>query len=154
MIKSTPCYSLPYCCIISSAPPRFVPDPEGLESLKGMGLAEMKCIKALRETDNNVERAVDWIFSHPDDDGAEASASTTSDSSKGTRCLTDGVPKYALSAFISHMGQSTMVGHYVCHILKEGKWIIFNDDKVAQSEKPPKGLGYLYLYTRKDYADT
>ena len=51
-------------------------------------------------------------------------------------------------AFISHMGTSVLVGHYVCHILKEGRWVIYNDGKVAYSEKPPKGLGYLYLYQR------
>ena len=46
------------------------------------------------------------------------------------------------------MGSSTMCGHYVCHILKEGKWVIFNDNKVALSESPPKELAYLYLYQR------
>lgn len=46
------------------------------------------------------------------------------------------------------MGTSIMVGHYVVHILKEGRWVIFNDDKVALSENPPKDLGYLYLYER------
>jgi ubiquitin carboxyl-terminal hydrolase 5/13 len=44
------------------------------------------------------------------------------------------------------MGTSHLVGHYVCHVLKEGRWVIFNDGKVALSENPPKGLGYLYLY--------
>lgn len=29
---------------------------------------------------------------------------------------------YELFAFISHMGASTMSGHYVCHIKKEGRW--------------------------------
>lgn len=36
-----------------------------------MGFPEKKCKKALRECDNNVERAMEWIFSHmedPDDD--------------------------------------------------------------------------------------
>ena len=46
------------------------------------------------------------------------------------------------------MGTSTMVGHYVCHLLKDGKWVIFNDEKVALSERPPTDLGYLYLYAR------
>ena len=46
------------------------------------------------------------------------------------------------------MGTSTMVGHYVCHILKEGRWVIYNDEKVAISEKTPRKLGYLYLYER------
>lgn len=34
----------------------------------------------------------------------------------------------------------------VCHIRKEGKWVIFNDEKVAQSKSPPVDLGYLYFY--------
>lgn len=51
-------------------------------------------------------------------------------------------------AFISHMGSSSQVGHYVCHILKDGQWVIFNDNKVAISQNPPKELGYLYLYQR------
>lgn len=55
---------------------------------------------------------------------------------------------YKLVAFISHMGTSTQVGHYVCHILKEDRWVIFNDSKVAISQNPPKDLGYLYLYKR------
>jgi uncharacterized UBP type Zn finger protein len=56
--------------------------------------------------------------------------------------------EYKLVAFISHMGTSTMVGHYVCHILKEGRWVIYNDEKVALSEHPPRDLAYLYLYER------
>jgi len=56
--------------------------------------------------------------------------------------------EYKLIAFISHMGTSTMCGHYVCHIWKEGHWVIFNDNKVAISETPPKDLAYLYLYQR------
>jgi ubiquitin C-terminal hydrolase len=40
-------------------------------------------------------------------------------------------PEYKLIAFISHMGTSTMVGHYVCHVLHEGRWVIFNDNKVT-----------------------
>lgn len=55
---------------------------------------------------------------------------------------------YRLVAFISHMGTSTMVGHYVCHIRRDGQWVIYNDNKVAVSENPPKELGYLYLYER------
>lgn len=55
---------------------------------------------------------------------------------------------YKLVAFISHMGTSTQVGHYVCHILKDERWVIFNDSKVAISQNPPKDLGYLYLYKR------
>lgn len=58
------------------------------------------------------------------------------------------VSGYRLKAFISHMGTSPAVGHYVCHILRDGKWVIFNDEKVALSENPPKDLGYVYLYEK------
>ncbi|XP_035997059.1 ubiquitin carboxyl-terminal hydrolase 13-like [Fundulus heteroclitus] len=59
----------------------------------------------------------------------------------------DGPGRYELFAFISHMGASTMSGHYVCHIKKEGRWVIYNDHKVCLSERPPKDLGYIYFYT-------
>ena len=56
---------------------------------------------------------------------------------------------YQLAAFISHMGTSSHSGHYVCHIKdSQGRWIIYNDNKVALSVTPPKELGYLYLYKR------
>lgn len=35
-------------------------------------------------------------------------------------------PGYELFGFISHMGASTMSGHYVCHIKKEGRWVPHN----------------------------
>lgn len=42
----------------------FVPDPSGLEMLMGMGFNAGQATKALKETNNNIERAADWIFSH------------------------------------------------------------------------------------------
>ncbi|XP_052861372.1 ubiquitin carboxyl-terminal hydrolase 5 [Anopheles cruzii] len=149
----------------------FEPDPVGLEMLMGMGFTDRQASKALRETGNNTERAVDWIFSHTDeldtmaiDDATfdsvataaaagAASGSTAAQATVGTSkppgpSYRDGTGKYKLVAFISHMGASAQVGHYVCHILKDGQWVIFNDNKVAISQNPPKELGYLYLYQR------
>ena len=102
-----------------------------------------------------MERAVEWIFNHPGEVATIEDPSLGHGSSDGGRggvagvapCR-DGKESYRLVAFISHMGSSTMCGHYVCHILKEGRWVIFNDNKVAQSESPPKELAYLYLYQR------
>lgn len=31
-----------------------------------------------------------------------------------------------------HGGKNTAGGHYVCHVKKEGRWCIFNDEKVAE----------------------
>ncbi|XP_049543524.1 ubiquitin carboxyl-terminal hydrolase 5 isoform X2 [Anopheles darlingi] len=163
----------------AAAAAAFTPDPVGLEMLMGMGFTDRQATKALRETGNNTERAVDWIFSHTDeldtmaiDDatfdsvataaaaaaGGGGSAGASAASSAGAAQASagkssgptyrDGTGKYKLVAFISHMGTSAQVGHYVCHILKDGQWVIFNDNKVAISQNPPKELGYLYLYQR------
>ncbi|KAK3106047.1 hypothetical protein FSP39_011642, partial [Pinctada imbricata] len=125
----------------------FIPNEEGIMMLSAMGFTRDQAIKALKNTDNNIERAADWIFSHPEelDTPMETEEAQASSSEPQYR---DGYPKYKLVAFISHMGTSTMVGHYVCHIKKEGRWVIYNDEKVALSEHPPKDLAYLYMYQR------
>lgn len=42
----------------------FVPNDEALSMIMGMGFTRDQAIKALKATDNNIERAADWIFSH------------------------------------------------------------------------------------------
>ncbi|KAF6209165.1 hypothetical protein GE061_014910 [Apolygus lucorum] len=126
----------------------FIADPESIAMLSSMGFTEAQAIKALKATNNNLERAGDWIFSHAaeldqEDQPMETAASNTTEES-----FRNGNPVYRLVGFITHMGPSSSVGHYVCHILKEDRWTIFNDEKVAISENPPKNLGYLYLYQR------
>jgi ubiquitin carboxyl-terminal hydrolase 5/13 len=51
---------------------------------------------------------------------------------------------------ISHIGKNTGSGHYVAHIKRDGKWVIYNDEKVALSENPPLQHAYLYLFQRTD----
>uniref|UniRef100_A0A8C7Z969 Ubiquitin carboxyl-terminal hydrolase n=1 Tax=Oryzias sinensis TaxID=183150 RepID=A0A8C7Z969_9TELE len=129
---------------------------EHLATIVSMGFSRDQATKALRATSNVLDRAVDWIFSHLDDlesmDVSEGGRSAVEseggrDPPPGPR-VRDGPGKYELFAFISHMGTSTMCGHYVCHIKKDQQWVIFNDQKVCASEKPPKDLGYLYFYRR------
>ncbi len=85
-------------------------------------------------------RAADWLFSHVEDlDAAvnevfgRATASTAGSGSSGGdsgAVLDDGDGKYTLRAIISHIGKNTDHGHYVCHILKNGEWYFYNDEKV------------------------
>ncbi|KAI6080021.1 Ubiquitin carboxyl-terminal hydrolase 5 isoform X1 [Aix galericulata] len=136
------------------------PDPpseDSVATIVSMGFSRDQAMKALRATNNSLERAVDWIFSHIDDLDAEAAmdisegrsaADSISESVPVGPKVRDGPGKYQLFAFISHMGTSTMCGHYVCHIKKDGRWVIYNDQKVCASEKPPKDLGYIYFYQR------
>lgn len=49
---------------IASKTAVFVADPSGLEMLMGMGFNTAQATKALKKTNNNIERAADWIFSH------------------------------------------------------------------------------------------
>ncbi|EGZ30642.1 hypothetical protein PHYSODRAFT_349574 [Phytophthora sojae] len=133
---------------------------EHLSNLMAMGFAEAHAKCALKQTDNNPDRAAEWLFGHMDDlDGAvaqcesesAASAAASGDSGSSSKRLdSDAVGDYSLVGFVSHVGKNTNSGHYVCHMKKEGRWIIFNDDKVAVSEEPPLGAGYLYLFRRTD----
>lgn len=106
--------------------------------------------KALKETGGDVERAAEWILTHPDD-----TVSMDVDTAMGQvatngvdESVPDGQGKYKLLGFVSHMGMSTQSGHYVAHLLKEGRWVIYNDVKVAASGDPPKDMGYLYFFQR------
>uniref|UniRef100_A0A8C2IAX5 Ubiquitin carboxyl-terminal hydrolase n=1 Tax=Cyprinus carpio TaxID=7962 RepID=A0A8C2IAX5_CYPCA len=160
-----PSPSLPTTSALDNQPPE-----ESISILTSMGFPRHHTIQALKATNNNLERALDWIFTHPDcEDESEAMSDTAdtepndnsfsnanahSDSSLSpdqdlsSPRVRDGPGRYELFAFISHMGASTMSGHYVCHIKKEGRWLIYNDHKVCLSERPPKDLGYMYFYRR------
>nr|CAD7575886.1 unnamed protein product [Timema californicum] len=126
-----------------AAKANFIPNEEALIMIMSMGFTRVQATRALRATDNNVERAADWIFSHQSE--LDLEESETQPLVNNEPQFSDGESKYQLVAFISHMGTSTMVGHYVCHILRDGHWVIYNDEKVAFSENPPKELGYLYF---------
>ncbi|XP_008209827.1 ubiquitin carboxyl-terminal hydrolase 5 isoform X2 [Nasonia vitripennis] len=125
----------------------FVPNKESLEMVMSMGFTKEQATKALKATNNNLERAADWVFSHSSElDTLDMDV----DAQPPEPSFRDGSGKYKLVGFVTHMGTSTMVGHYVCHLLKDGQWVIFNDEKVYASEKPLKELGYIYLYQRLD----
>ncbi|KAJ8354940.1 hypothetical protein SKAU_G00225070 [Synaphobranchus kaupii] len=173
-----PDFSAPLVLPGCSSAPVITPSEEHLATIISMGFSRDQASRALRATSNVLERAVNWIFSHLDDlESMEVSEggrpagesersretpprtpregrtwkSLTNPKDSFTSVLFHCVPsppEYELFAFISHMGASTMCGHYVCHIKKDQQWVIFNDQKVCASEKPPKDLGYLYFYRR------
>lgn len=112
---------------------------------------------ALEECSGSADRAADWLFSNMDDlDGAIArlqSKKEESNNSSGPApavTLEDGEGKYSLVGIVSHIGKNTGSGHYVAHLKKDNKWVIFNDENVALSEKPPIQHAYLYLFQRMD----
>ncbi|GLD93328.1 hypothetical protein PINS_up001920 [Pythium insidiosum] len=130
---------------------------EHVSSLTAMGFTEDQAKCALSNTGNNPERAGDWLFNRMDDLDS-AVAQWKSAAASGATAGGEYKPKldvsqpgdYELVGFLSHIGRNTSSGHYVCHVKKDGRWVIFNDDKVALSEEPPFGAGYLYLFRRVD----
>lgn len=127
----------------SSGPPV---DEEALAMILSMGIAPDHARRGLQETGNSVERAVEWCFSHPED--MDVSTDSGGPAGGAGTGLPDGEGKYELRGFISHLGPNTNSGHYVCHIKREGRWVIYNDANVALSQKPPLDKGFLYVYRR------
>jgi ubiquitin carboxyl-terminal hydrolase 5/13 len=110
--------------------------------------------------DGNVERAIEWLFSHPDDVGEEEVVTNETPSSNPQTASkipgSDRLPaNYRLKAFISHKGPSVHSGHYVATVRQpDGRWILYNDEKVVIAEgdanERMKSLAYLYIYERAD----
>ena len=98
-----------------------------------------------------MERAVTWLFSHPDGQDTSSSSPTAA---SGAEALDTGDAEYELFAFISHKGTSTGCGHYVAHVrAEEGGWILMNDEKVvgvpASMVDQSVAEGYVYFYRRQ-----
>ncbi|XP_074586627.1 ubiquitin carboxyl-terminal hydrolase 14-like isoform X2 [Curcuma longa] len=123
-------------------------DETSVETLISFGFHEEVARKALKASGGDIEKATDWIFSHPEASSSKDTDATSNAVEAGDPGVPDGSGRYKLMAFISHMGTSTHCGHYVAHVYKDGRWVIFNDSKVGASVDPPKEMGYLYFYER------
>ncbi|EKM60173.1 uncharacterized protein PHACADRAFT_246014 [Phanerochaete carnosa HHB-10118-sp] len=135
------------------------PSQEQIEILAAMGFTPAQAKKALRETGGDAERAVDWLFSHPDETGEDSAPSSSEQ--PGTLAVggSSALPaRYKLKAFISHKGPSVHSGHYVAHIRTADPsgsgdmWVLFNDEKVvkadAESVRDLKRFAYLYVFEK------
>lgn len=137
-----------------SLPPAPEPDGEAIATLLSMGIDFDQALAALAKCSNDPMRAIEFIFDPSQEpSGPSIVAGPGADpNTSATQIVYPDVNfennLYQLKAFISHMGTSTANGHYVCHIKKEDKWYIFNDEKVAVSERPPIAHGYLYFYEK------
>ena len=103
---------------------------------------------------NDLGRAIDWLFSHPDDAGQDEAAPSSSAAGSASIGGSARLPAgYRLKAFISHKGPSVHSGHYVAHIrVEDDQWIFFNDEKVVRSDSEGleklKPYAYLYVFER------
>ena len=151
----------------SAAPAGGAVDPEKIENLGMMGFSAPQARQALKETGGDMERAVDWLFSHPEavgdfgDDEAPAAAKAAGTPADLPQPQEDATPaKFALSSIVCHKGSSIHAGHYVAFIKKklpqsegggEG-WVMFNDEKVALGGdvEEMRKLAYIYFLRREE----
>ncbi|CAL1697115.1 unnamed protein product [Somion occarium] len=145
--------------LAGSTPSAAEPSAEQVNMLADMGFTTAQAKKALRETGGDAERAVDWLFSHPDDMGEESAPISSAPAEQAGPGGSSTLPaRYRLKAFISHKGPSVHSGHYVAHIRIDNPnvggeaWVLFNDEKVvkadAESVRDLKKLAYLYVFER------
>ena len=115
-----------------------------------MGIEDATAKWALQNTNNDVERAVDWVFSHPEGPPSSKPSEPAPAAKKpeDPSVATNGNPKYELFGMVSHIGNSALSGHYIAHVKREGKWSICNDEKVAFSQDPPFSMASIYFYRR------
>lgn len=118
----------------------------------------------LTRQNGNAEHAVEWLFSHPDDNGEEEAPPAATGDSKPIIGGSATLPaNYRLKAFVSHKGPSVHSGHYVATVRQpqsgipgstegEEEWVFFNDEKVARAAEhggdDMRSLAYLYVYER------
>jgi len=112
-----------------------------------------------------MERAVDWLFSHPLEpppvaelDAYDSNANAVSIPPTSTEKLTGySTPaSYALQSVVMHKGSSIHAGHYVAFIRKKipgaekEDWILFNDEKVVRGGdwNEVYTTGYVYFFRR------
>jgi len=142
------------------------PDEGLVDTLCMMGFTKERVLYALSQTDNDGDRAADWLLSHTEEEVPAKNENTSTSmtdapAAPATAAAAEGGPEqpiekyvgcteYDLVSFVSHLGRTPDSGHYVTHAKKDGVWYLFNDNKVAVSADPPKDLGFIYFYVRKD----
>ncbi|GME41248.1 Ubiquitin carboxyl-terminal hydrolase 14 protein [Neofusicoccum parvum] len=134
-------------------------DPEKIESLGAMGFAAPQARQALKETGGDMERAVDWLFNHPEatgDFGEDEGAETPAPKEKAEPGSGELPAKFQLQSIVCHKGSSIHAGHYVAFIRKQvpdedkPSWVLFNDEKVAKAADidDMKKFAYVYFFRR------
>jgi ubiquitin carboxyl-terminal hydrolase 5/13 len=85
--------------------------PEKIEMLGAMGFGPPQARKALKETGGDMERAVEWLFSHPDDQGEFEDGPVAGGSAiKELPGKSDLPATFQLNSIICHKGASVHTG--------------------------------------------
>ena len=90
-------------------------DPESIQMIESMGISAPQARKALKETAGDVNRAVEWVFSHPDDQGdfGEDDAPMDAPATDGEKAMAgeaDLPATFRLQSIVCHKGTSIHTG--------------------------------------------
>lgn len=89
-------------------------DPAKMQQLADMGIGAPQARKALKETGGDVNRALDWVFSHPDDQGDfgdDAPATVESAAAEKQLAGSAETPaRFELQSIVCHKGASIHAG--------------------------------------------
>jgi ubiquitin carboxyl-terminal hydrolase 5/13 len=122
---------------------------EVIDMITMMGFTDAQARYALSQTNNDPERAADYLFNHPEVDDLINQSENKKESNEQEMEIEDsGVYNYRIKTAVVHLGGNYSSGHYVCYVKKDGKWIYYNDSKVAESTDPAIGKGVLFLLER------
>ncbi|KAL2441211.1 Ubiquitin carboxyl-terminal hydrolase 14 [Exophiala dermatitidis] len=129
-------------------------DADKIAQLGDMGISAPQARKALRECNGDVNRALDWVFSHPDDQGDFGEEPTSAPAAPKSLPGSEQLPaNFELQSIVCHKGASIHAGHYVAFIRKpipgEGKekqWVLFNDEKVVKAVDIDEMKKFAYIY--------
>ncbi|EER37710.1 ubiquitin C-terminal hydrolase [Histoplasma capsulatum H143] len=129
-------------------------DPDSIAQLNEMGIDVAKARMALRETGGDVMRAVEWVFSHPDDTGAleDSSGDMPSGNTREPPGFKELPAEFQLQSIICHKGASVHAGHYVAFVRKllpgseTPQWVLFNDEKVVEASDVEEMKQFAYVY--------
>uniref|UniRef100_A0A672M724 Ubiquitin carboxyl-terminal hydrolase n=2 Tax=Sinocyclocheilus grahami TaxID=75366 RepID=A0A672M724_SINGR len=151
MEPDLPSPSLPSTSALDNQPPE-----ESISILTSMGFPRHHTIQALKATNNNLERALDWIFTHPDCEDESEAMSDTADTEPNDNSFSNAnahsdsslSPDQDLSSPRVRDGPGRKCLPNTEYHFNFPRWLIYNDHKVCLSERPPKDLGYMYFYRR------
>ncbi|EXJ64223.1 ubiquitin thiolesterase [Cladophialophora yegresii CBS 114405] len=129
-------------------------DADKIAQLGDMGIGAPQARKALRECNGDVNRALDWVFSHPDDQGDFGEDAPTAAKESKTLPGSEQLPaKFELQSIVCHKGSSIHAGHYVAFIRraipgtdKDKHWVLFNDEKVVKAVDVDEMKKFAYIY--------
>ena len=126
-----------------------------------MGFDERLSRKALQMVDGDVETAIIMVASDEvvlteedlvenETNGTETEKKEETKMNEENEEIDPRSGKYELIAYICHLGSNANCGHYVCHVKQGNEWIMFNDNKVFISLRPPFTKASICLYKALD----